>query len=94
MRVKNLHSGSTGGKNWLKLWMEYKGYGDFVPFCSNTECFNKAEHGGHVKKVDSKDNKWYIVPLCAKCNETKDLEFDVLADDLVLVSDLSKTHSV
>ncbi len=93
MRVKNLHSGDTGGKGWLERWIQYKGIGH-VPSCSNLKCRNNAEHGGHVKKVNSEDNRWYIVPLCAKCNETKDLEFDVRADDLVLLSDLSKTHSV
>ena len=88
MRVKNIHSGDTGGKNWLKRWMEYKGCKS-TPSCSNIECRNMAKHGGHVKKVDSQDNRRYIVPLCVSCNEKKDLEFDVTAGDLVLLTELS-----
>ena len=37
--------------------------------CSVCGCSNKAEHGGHVKRVDTYfDPTTYIVPLCADCN--------------------------
>ncbi|MBQ7594125.1 MAG: hypothetical protein IJU48_07215 [Synergistaceae bacterium] len=90
VKVKNLHSGDTGGKGWLRRWMEYKDY-DTVPFCSNISCINEAVHGGHVIKVGNADKRRYIVPLCADCNENKDdsFEFYVPEDDLVLLTDLS-----
>lgn len=86
MKVKNLHDGSrrvpSGYRSWLEYWMREKGVST-TPNCANTECQRRAVHGGHVKKVASTDNSWYIVPLCASCNETKDLEFEVDRSSMV-----------
>ena len=79
VKVKNLHSGDTGGKGWLRRWMEYKDY-DTVPFCSNISCINEAVHGGHVIKVGNADKRRYI---------DDSFEFYVPEDDLVLLTDLS-----
>ena len=88
MKVKNIHSGNRpapdGYKSWLDFWMQEKGV-SATPNCANKACGTKAAHGGHVKKVNSSDNSWYIVPLCVRCNEKKDLEFEVDSSSMVPV---------
>lgn len=90
MKVKNIHSGGNrkipdGYTSWLNYWMERKGVSD-TPNCANKACSRMAEHGGHIKKVGSTDNTWYIVPLCVNCNEDKDLEFETESSNLVPIN--------
>ena len=91
MLVKNLHSPNVtiiGGA--LNAWKDYKGIKRTV----NIRCVRckvrTAEHGGHVIKAGLNASKeWYIVPLCAHCNELKDdTAFSVPAELMVRVSDL------
>ena len=86
--VKNLNGTSdntppNGASSWLEYWEQEK----YKPtFCSNAECFEKAEVGGHVKKVNQDDGSWYITPLCKKCNaKSSDKTFNVDDDYLVPV---------
>ncbi|WP_405350876.1 hypothetical protein [Fusobacterium animalis] len=58
----SIHLGKNGGKN--------KKNREFL-FCSCTGCFNFAEVGAHVKKIND-GNEWYIVPLCKECNAKTD----------------------
>ncbi|MBD5416998.1 MAG: hypothetical protein HDR50_04930 [Desulfovibrio sp.] len=89
VKVKNLKGTSdnpppAGCSSWREFWEEKQVW----PFetCSCKGCTRDAEHGAHVQKADSTDRKWYIVPLCAKCNiGKKDTEFEVDEDDLVAV---------
>lgn len=47
---------------------------NFPVFCSVHNCCGRAEVGGHVQKVGSFDESWYIVPICKQCNaSTEDL---------------------
>lgn len=89
VNVKNIHSGSrpapSGYSSWLSYWMKEQGVTS-TPKCANIACTAWAEHGGHVKKVKSNDNSWYIVPLCVECNEDKDKEFIVYESNLVPVN--------
>ena len=75
--VHNTHGDE--GSGWLQKWKTYKHISpDQVVYCSNLDDHPtkvEAVHGGHVKEVDGKASKKYIVPLCAKCNENKDDEF-------------------
>lgn len=42
-----------------------------------------AEVGGHVIKVNSFDNSWYITPLCKACNHPSNKDsFFVYEEDL------------
>jgi hypothetical protein len=41
--------------------------------------------GGHVKKVGSLDNKWYILPICTSHNKL-DAEYWAKEEDLVLAT--------
>lgn len=85
MWVKNVKSGSDGG-GWLDWWKEQRDIPKSTTvYCSNWDHKGEstnvvARHGGHVKKIDGKASKWYIVPLCPSCNEDKDKEFQVDAD--------------
>ena len=51
----------------------------------------EAVHGGHVKEVDRKASKKYIVPLCAACNENKDdkFQYPVLESVMLPVVEIS-----
>lgn len=74
IKVINLH-GTTGRKpknyeTWKDFWISKKGY--WPSYCSASGCWQVAEVGAHVKKVDSLDNRWYIVPLCLGCNQRTD----------------------
>lgn len=48
--------------------------------CACLHCNNQADVGAHVKKVDSYDNSWYIVPLCYYHNNQFGKELDVVGD--------------
>lgn len=37
--------------------------------CSCYKCSSTATVGAHVQKHGVADRKWYIVPLCSKCNQ-------------------------
>ena len=91
IKVKNLNGTSDsqpeGYSEWKAFW-EGKTNKKFGK-CSNQECQDRAEVGAHVKIVSShksfENNKWYIVPLCKKCNNTHHTEeFYVNIYDLCL----------
>lgn len=85
-KVKNLNgtadiSVPSGYKSWLHFWEENTGRkaGD----CGR--CINSAEVGAHVKKFESCDNSWYIVPLCRECNAKPSEEEFTVYEDLIPV---------
>ena len=88
--VKNIHSGDrtppSGYSSWLNYWKAQKNYSSaHTVYCANLDCKQEAKHGGHVKRVYSTDNSWYIVPLCVRCNEDKDKIFEVDSNSMVSV---------
>jgi len=69
IKVKNLNGTSdsevpAGYSSWLEYWEKKTGNKANQCGC----CMAKASVGAHVKKCDSVDNNWYIVPLCQRCN--------------------------
>lgn len=64
-KVKNLKEGSRDG-NWLQYWE--KATGLKASLCKNLFCKEKATDGSHVQLANSTNRKWYIVPLCHRCN--------------------------
>lgn len=69
--VHNLNNTSdrmppNGYATWKDWWEAKKGrkFGT----CSCLGCTSFAEVGAHVQKRNSTDRKWYIIPLCRKCN--------------------------
>ncbi len=84
MKIKNITGSSKvsekppkGYSSWLNYWeknvnfilktgIKYK-----CPACGNA--FERKNFDGcHVQKVDSTDQKWYIIPLCDACNHRTD----------------------
>lgn len=78
IKVKNVNGSSRyvspqGYDTWLDYW-EVKS-GKTAWMCSATNCHKLGRSklvGAHVRKVDSTDNCWYIVPLCRECNNRND----------------------
>ena len=70
VEVKNLNGTSdkqcVSCGSWLEHW-EHKNENE-ADKCVAKNCSNDAQVGAHVKKVGSKDNHHYIVPLCKGCN--------------------------
>lgn len=64
-KVKNLKEGSRDG-NWLQYWEEATGLK--ANLCKNLFCNEKATDGSHVQLANSTNRKWYIIPLCHRCN--------------------------
>lgn len=80
MKYKNIKgtSGRTppaGYTSWLDYYMKKNGLRS-TPSCARLYCGETADVGAHVKKVNSCDNSWYIVPLCTGCNMLDD-EFEL-----------------
>ena len=84
MKIKNINGSSkvsaeppVGYTSWLNYWeiqakftlVEGKKYK--CPACKN-DFERKNFDGCHVQKVNSIDKKWYIIPLCDKCNHRID----------------------
>lgn len=46
--------------------------------CSIIGCKNYVTDGAHVQRVDSSDKSWYIVPMCAEHNRSKDFINEIL----------------
>lgn len=88
MKIKNINGSSSdrfknppqGYYSWIFYYKDKCGYSDIVsPSCANI-LHNSipADVGAHVRKADSSDGKWYIVPLCETCNAfSSDVEIDI-----------------
>lgn len=100
VKVKNIHGTSkeryatppSGYSSWIDYWKKKSGY-PFPDFCACDDCLNKAEVGAHVIKTNSDNKKWYIIPLCSRCNH-KDDAFDVIDDYLVPIVESETTYQV
>ena len=90
MKARNLHEKSRpptcGCKSWLEHWENNSG--QTAGSCSVLDCEKPADDGGHVQitEVDdnsllglqaSRDNAWYIIPLCHRCNLKYGQEYEV-----------------
>ncbi|WP_420588174.1 hypothetical protein [Bacterioplanoides sp.] len=66
MKVNNINGTSDNSckcEGWLDHWKKFGG-GWFFDDCAVEGCTNRAHVGAHVKKHNSSDNNWYIVPFC------------------------------
>ncbi|GMO12043.1 MAG: hypothetical protein Ta2D_13980 [Rickettsiales bacterium] len=83
IKVKNLKGTSDNNApsgSWIKDWERVSG--KKATKCSYCGSISNLV-GAHIKKVDSIDNDWYIVPFCSSCNQT---EKEFLVDSSLLVS--------
>lgn len=81
MRVKNLNGTSdcklpTGCSSWKDFYIKRKGF--WPSSCGCLFCNDPADVGAHVKKMNSYDNSWYIIPLCKFHNNQFEEELDVV----------------
>jgi len=83
-KVKNVHNYSSPVPAGYSCWLDYweKNSGIRATTCCAYDCNARAEVGAHVIKVDSNDNRWFIVPLCQACSKRTD-EFYVPSDYLI-----------
>lgn len=72
--VHNLKEGSrpvpNGYSSWLDYWKKATGNTGLI-ICHRIDCLNGgsfAEDGAHVQLDTPSNNKWYVSPLCHKCN--------------------------
>jgi hypothetical protein len=63
--VHNLREGDREG-NWIRYWE--RATGKKANYCHKFGCLTKATDGAHVQLSNSYNRKWYVVPLCHKCN--------------------------
>lgn len=68
-KVHNLRENSRPG-DWLDYWE--KATGQNAGYCHRVDCLNgstePATDGAHVQLDAPNDDRWWIVPLCHKCN--------------------------
>jgi hypothetical protein len=78
LRVRNLNGstpGSSSTGSWLKYWEKFSGQAAYGCFVSG--CENRRAVGGHVQKMSTTDNSWYVVPLCEECNGKTGQDLDI-----------------
>ena len=94
MKVRNA-KGTSIWKNpsckchtWIEHWEKNSNIRIPVkcPACGSVVKDKSDWDGAHVKKVSSRDERYYIVPLCSSCNPKDDLEFEVDQKYLVLAN--------
>ena len=76
--VRNLKEGSRPGTDWIEYWEDATGL--TAGKCHRVDCLNNhpdATDGAHVQLNDPNDHRWFIVPLCHKCNCQYGDVFDV-----------------
>ena len=89
-KVKNVVGSSRfpvpfGYSSWLDYWE--KQTGESAISCGRCGMFAAAEVGAHVQKADSTDKRYYITPLCRRCNQRTD-EFYVTTQLVPVPSNL------
>lgn len=96
MKIKNVIGSSKISKNipapytcWRDYWAGEVGF-KFeesteyeCPACGKSITKERFD-GCHVQKANSTDKRWYIVPLCDRCNQRTG-DFEVAGDLLVPV---------
>ena len=56
--------------SWIKHYKNNK-KGNMPTTCAVPGCKKKPDTGAHVKKIGTKDHKWYIIPTCNGHNRGK-----------------------
>ena len=79
MKIRNINGKSQNickCGSWLKHWENFSNQS--VPkYCPENHCSKQDLDGAHVQKDDSKDNIWYIYPLCRKHNTARGQTLEV-----------------
>ena len=74
MKIKNI-TGTSDAKclcdSWLKHWENFSGR--TTKYCIVKDCLEKELVGAHVQKAEGNNESWYILPICNKHNQSKDV---------------------
>ncbi len=86
--VKNVN-GTTGLRckcaSWLDHWRQNSKQKRRT--CAVIGCSNTAQVGAHLRSADRRtDRRWWIAPLCKRCNNSKNRKEMFLDRRVVLVS--------
>lgn len=96
MNVKSLKTGPNHPKptcscnSWLDHWEKNRGLTAGHCRACRLDKPHSSLLGGHVIKVDSSDQKWYIVPLCSSCNNKDPFVFSLYNSDDLISADSSQ----
>jgi hypothetical protein len=69
-------------KSWKHLWQTNTGL--VFGMCSNVYCRNIARVGAHIH-IGQNVRKWYIIPLCYKCNNHTNKGYMKVKKDVIAV---------
>jgi hypothetical protein len=86
MRVKNLNKAGrdkSSSGSWLRHWEKHSGQNAWM--CYVQGCIGRPSAGGRVQKDSLVDRNWYVIPLCADCNDKSGQNLDIW-DEATLVS--------
>jgi hypothetical protein len=81
MRVKNLNKAAqdkSSGGSWLTHWEKHSGQNAWM--CYVQGCIGRPSAGGRVQKDGSTDRGWYVIPLCATCNDKSGQDLEIWAE--------------
>lgn len=85
INVKGTVIRSCECESWLTHWKKYSGLE--ITYCPVGSCLNKDLVGAFVRKYNSPDQRWFIVPLCREHVNASSWEvLDVAETPLVLAS--------
>lgn len=89
-KVKNVlgssrYAAPLGYSSWLEYWEKQTCIKKCI--CGASGCSNTDLVGAHVQKANSSDKKWYITPLCRRCNLKTDV-FNVVWELVPVPSNL------
>jgi hypothetical protein len=74
--------------SWLDHW--YKFSDVEIHHCQASQCEEPVFCGAHVRKADSHDRNWYIVPLC-ETHSHSTYHVDMIMGTPLVLADASQT---
>jgi len=93
MKIKNI-SGTAGKScscgSWMDHWRNHHPGLGVVLVCSHQDCFAIDVVGAHVVKMEGRDKDHYIVPLCKRHNNIKEV-FRVTSNATLISANKSNT---
>ena len=78
MKVRNVNGAALsriGSSGLLAYWE--KASGQNASMCFASGCINRPSVGGRVQRDSPDDKSWYVIPLCAACNDKKGQELEI-----------------
>ncbi len=93
MRAKNINGISANRcpcGSWLQHWMDFSGQA-LPRFCAEANCAQRPTSGAHVQRDWALDDKWYIVPLCARQSGLTGQSIELALSAILVPANLKET---